>query len=487
MDMKKLLSIVDGQAKSTTTASASGDMKKFMSIVSGAKTTQEKTVIKESAINSYVNQVKEDIKEQKQIIDEEVAAKARRVANKLKEKYGLKKKEQKQGYEKQKNKVRENNQLVEKFEYSSGTKLGDEELRKIAKDQGWEVDKNIEFVDPDSPSGLKASFKHTPHAMLLDPDWVQPHGGLDLRDPEAIRRSLDAQMKTQDWQSKSDFDKAGLQALRAQQIIDAEKYQSIIRNPSLKRAPAKKDPAVLARQQELIKAGAKIKADGIMGPQTQKAEKEFGAKVPKAVMASQTNDPGAKHKSGMQQLMPKISQAKELLAKMPDSPGKAKAGEHIAAAEENINAGNSFKALYHIAQFSRYAGTTEGRVIESINIEAMKHYLSRLDERVTIGPDGQIQGGFKPSRPADPAAAPADAPVQEPKKSSVERYTPGVTYPAAYTISYNGKEYKFAGREKTGPGTGEKIVVGAGAVGIRGLAPTNVELGNDGMYYIAGK
>ena len=39
---------------------------------------------------------------------------------------------------------------------------------------------------------------------------------------------------------------------------------------------AKSDPAVKARQEELIKAGAKIKADGIPGPKTDTAEKEYG-------------------------------------------------------------------------------------------------------------------------------------------------------------------------------------------------------------------
>ena len=38
---------------------------------------------------------------------------------------------------------------------------------------------------------------------------------------------------------------------------------------------AKQDPKVLALQQKLIAAGAKIKADGIMGPQTQAAMKQF--------------------------------------------------------------------------------------------------------------------------------------------------------------------------------------------------------------------
>ena len=80
-------------------------------------------------------------------------------------------------------------------------------------------------------------------------------------------------------------------------------------------------------------------------------------------------------------------------------------------------------------------------------------------------------------------AAPADVVATKPATTSM--YTPGATYPAAYTIAYNGKEYKFAGRDKNAPGTGEVITVGAGAIGIRGLRPTKVELGSDGMYYIS--
>lgn len=85
----------------------------------------------------------------------------------------------------------------------------------------------------------------------------------------------------------------------------------------------------------------------------------------------------------------------------------------------------------------------------------------------------------------DAEIAEQDAMGAEPKPATTSLYTPGASYPAAYTISYNGKEYKFAGRDKNAPGTGEVITVGAGAIGIRGLRPTKVELGVDGMYYIA--
>lgn len=43
--------------------------------------------------------------------------------------------------------------------------------------------------------------------------------------------------------------------------------------------PKGSDPAVLKLQQDLIAKGAKIKADGIMGPQTQAAMKQFGGQA----------------------------------------------------------------------------------------------------------------------------------------------------------------------------------------------------------------
>jgi hypothetical protein len=47
--------------------------------------------------------------------------------------------------------------------------------------------------------------------------------------------------------------------------------------PTSAKPTATPDPKVMALQQELIKKGAKIKADGIMGPQTQAAQKQFGS------------------------------------------------------------------------------------------------------------------------------------------------------------------------------------------------------------------
>lgn len=53
----------------------------------------------------------------------------------------------------------------------------------------------------------------------------------------------------------------------------------------------KPDPAVMARQKELIAAGAQIKADGIAGPATAAAEQKFGGQA--AVMAANAKDKAA--------------------------------------------------------------------------------------------------------------------------------------------------------------------------------------------------
>ena len=63
-----------------------------------------------------------------------------------------------------------------------------------------------------------------------------------------------------------------------------------------KPAAGKSDPAVLKLQQDLIAKGAKIKADGIMGPATQAAQKQFGAAAPAAAAPtapSQAVDPNS--------------------------------------------------------------------------------------------------------------------------------------------------------------------------------------------------
>lgn len=136
--------------------------------------------------------------------------------------------------------------------------------------------------------------------------------------------------------------------------------------------------------------------------------------------------------------------------------------------------------------FGKYFKTVEQEFAESA--ERSKDRARLLAERVVerILPGEEPAPGINrlTGKPiAEPTAPAAPAAPTQPLSS---RYGPGYEgSPAAYMITVSGKDYKFAGRDKQGPGTGEIIKVPGGAVGIRGLAPVSVELGQDGMFYIA--
>lgn len=65
------------------------------------------------------------------------------------------------------------------------------------------------------------------------------------------------------------------------------------------KVPAKSDPAVQKIQQDLIAKGAKIKADGVMGPATQAAMKQFGQGAKPAAPNTQGYNPATTNSSGM--------------------------------------------------------------------------------------------------------------------------------------------------------------------------------------------
>lgn len=108
---------------------------------------------------------------------------------------------------------------------------------------------------------------------------------------------------------------------------------------------------------------------------------------------------------------------------------------------------------------------------------------STLSERVLPGQEVEPGINRLTGKPIEPETPSTPVTTTVPLSS---RYGPGYEgSPEAYSITVSGKNYKFAGRDKTGPGTGPVIKVPGGAVGIRGLAPVSVELGNDGMFYTA--
>lgn len=137
-----------------------------------------------------------------------------------------------------------------------------------------------------------------------------------------------------------------------------------------------------------------------------------------------------------------------------------------------------------VASIDKYLKVVEQELTESTQLKQAK--VKKLAERVIerVMPGQEVQPGINrlTGKPIEP----------EVKKPSVPsntkiNLTPGVEYPDTYTISYNGKEYKFAGNDKVPQDQGEIIAVSAGAVGIRGLYPIKVQLSNDGMYYLAPK
>lgn len=128
------------------------------------------------------------------------------------------------------------------------------------------------------------------------------------------------------------------------------------------KAPAKIDPVVQARQKELIAAGAKIKADGIMGPKTRQAEKEFGPKVD-AAKGSQTpgtattiTNPAQANQNAEQPAAPSAAPA------AAPAPAKDNIDSATAAVRSGQNIGGAVArdaaATNALSDFQRLAGMT---------------------------------------------------------------------------------------------------------------------------------
>jgi hypothetical protein len=155
--------------------------------------------------------------------------------------------------------------------------------------------------------------------------------------------------------------------------------------------------------------------------------------------------------------------------------------ENIAIANENL------RTVYEYLNYE--AQEQEGSMPAFTFESAEKQYEEMLEEdwksalaggalAATMALGGGAAHADEAPRDVPAATAQADAPVQ-----LSQRYTPGVSFPDAYVIGYNGKEYKFAGRAEAAPKGGQVVTVAAGAVGIRGLKPVQVTLTKDGKYY----
>ncbi len=116
-----------------------------------------------------------------------------------------------------------------------------------------------------------------------------------------------------------------------------------------------------------------------------------------------------------------------------------------------------------------------------------KKIMKRISERVTIGPDGQVTGGFKPT-PADPDAPVKPAATQEPPAT-----IPGSNLQKAEkadkesgTITVGGQEYNMVMLPPGGirPRSGKKIAIPQAVMGERGIGNYIGILTNGTVYVI---
>lgn len=106
--------------------------------------------------------------------------------------------------------------------------------------------------------------------------------------------------------------------------------------------------------------------------------------------------------------------------------------------------------------------------------ELMRKYLDILNERVSVGPDGQVTGGFQPN-PA-PAAPAALTPTSDVK---VDR--------ATGMLTYQGREYEITkimpdGPQPRLPPNNVKVKVACADVGYRCMGEFNATLYGDRAY-----
>jgi hypothetical protein len=160
---------------------------------------------------------------------------------------------------------------------------------------------------------------------------------------------------------------------------------------------AKPDPAVMKIQQDLIAKGAKIKADGVMGPQTRAAQKQFGgdqfAAAPTAAPKLQdvTTTPAAGAAA---------------------SAGGGRGGQGGATADE-LAAYQASKtpAAYNAAKDSQAANTAAPAT--TVTAAAPTGANTTTSNQTVSGtmkmgkPDGPIQFNGKTVNPGDPAYAAA--------------------------------------------------------------------------------
>jgi hypothetical protein len=130
-----------------------------------------------------------------------------------------------------------------------------------------------------APTGTTAQGDDEGNTMITKPDGSTMVVGPD---GNAIKPGTNPALATNKAQAAALASGAQDDATGVDAAVAAQAAAGPGKAPATQAAsPAKKpagtpDPKVMAMQQDLIKKGAKIKADGIMGPATQAAQKQFG-------------------------------------------------------------------------------------------------------------------------------------------------------------------------------------------------------------------
>lgn len=122
--------------------------------------------------------------------------------------------------------------------------------------------------------------------------------------------------------------------------------------------------------------------------------------------------------------------------------------------------------------------------------ELMRKYLDILNERVSVGPDGRVTGGFKPN--INPYAAPAPAApapaTQQPASPSIPSLTDGVQVNRSTgMLEYQGREYEITkimpdGPQPRLPPNNVKVKVACADVGFRCMGAFDAALYGDRAY-----
>jgi len=160
---------------------------------------------------------------------------------------------------------------------------------------------------------------------------------------------------------------------------DAGKYKGV--QPSATRTAAKSDPTVKALQDKLIAAGAKIKSDGVMGPATQAAMKQFPqASAPATATRSAAAGTVASAGGGRGFVNPTAANtAAAVAAAKPAAPAKPVAVAAKLPAPQTGAAGQAARAASGKAPTQVASRQSQSAVMESQEINRMR-FLAGLSK-----------------------------------------------------------------------------------------------------------